>query len=578
MSTATMANMAQALTESMTPKLAVSYLRVSTRGQAERGGGHDEGFSIPAQREANKKKAASLGAIVGKEFVDRGASAKSADRPQLQAMLEYVKENAERVDYVIVHKVDRLARNRDDDSDIMRALRECGVQLVSASESIDETPAGMLLHGIMSSIAEFYSQNLATEVKKGMNEKIRSGGTIGRAPLGYLNVRNIDDKGREERTVVLDPERAPLVKMAFEAYASEQYTVIGLAEYMGACGLTTRPTPRMPEKPIPFQSLQKMLANPYYKGVIRYKGVEYQGTHEPIVDEDTWNKVQLVLQSHIHGERNNKHPHFLKSTVYCAYCGERMIVSNEKKKNGEIYPYFACAGRHSKRQTDCRTKYTLIPAVEKEIEKLYDKIQLSEETKAEIEAYLQTIIAKEKEKYDTEIEGLQGRKRELEHRRSKLMEAHYMDAIPLDFMKSEQQKITGELQDVEREIKRHSVTFEEISQNLSYALEMVTNIGQTYRMASDKIKRLMNQALFNKIYIINNDDVPLGIEEEFRPPFNTILAPIKDSHIAEGRTHDSGCGHSANNTCGTCYSNFFKDKISSSNTMVECRRFELLTY
>ena len=94
-----------------------------------------------------------MGAMVGKEFVDRGASAKSADRPQLQAMLEYVKENADRVDYVIVHKIDRLARNRDDDSDIMRVLRECGVQLVSASESIDDTPAGMLLHGIMSSIA-----------------------------------------------------------------------------------------------------------------------------------------------------------------------------------------------------------------------------------------------------------------------------------------------------------------------------------------------------------------------------------------------------------------------------------------
>ena len=177
MSISAMANTAQALSESMTPKFAVSYLRVSTRGQAERGGGHDEGFSIPAQREANKKKAASLGAMVGKEFVDRGASAKSADRPQLQAMLEYVRENADRVDYVIVHKVDRLARNRDDDSDIMRVLRECGVQLVSASESIDETPSGMLLHGIMSSIAEFYSQNLATEVKKGMGEKVKGGGT-----------------------------------------------------------------------------------------------------------------------------------------------------------------------------------------------------------------------------------------------------------------------------------------------------------------------------------------------------------------------------------------------------------------
>lgn len=243
-------NMMEAFVADMSPKFAVSYLRVSTRGQAERGGGADEGFSIPAQREANKRKALSMGAIVGKEFVDRGASAKSADRPELQKMLEYVKENADRVDYVIVHKVDRLARNRGDDIDIMRTLRECGVQLVSASESIDDTPAGMLLHGIMSSIAEFYSQNLANEVKKGMGEKVKSGGTPTRAPLGYLNIRRMDDKGREERTVVLDEERAPLIKLAFEEYATGNWTVNDLAEHLAACGLTTRATPRIPSVPV----------------------------------------------------------------------------------------------------------------------------------------------------------------------------------------------------------------------------------------------------------------------------------------------------------------------------------------
>ena len=214
-----------ALTTNMTTRFAVSYLRVSTRGQAERGGGADEGFSIPAQREANKKKALTMGAMVIKEFVDRGASAKSADRPELQKMLEYVKENADRIDYVIVHKVDRLARNRGDDVDITRTLREYGVQLVSASESIDDTPAGMLLHGIMSSIAEFYSQNLANEVKKGMGEKVKNGGTPALAPLGYLNIRRVDEKGREERTVILDEERAPLVKLAFTEFATGSWTV-----------------------------------------------------------------------------------------------------------------------------------------------------------------------------------------------------------------------------------------------------------------------------------------------------------------------------------------------------------------
>ena len=91
-------------------------------------------------------------------------------------MLCYLKDASD-VDYVIVHKLDRLARNRADDVEINRAFDEAGVRLVSTSENIDQTPGGILLHGIMSSIAEFYSRNLANEVIKGMSEKARNGGT-----------------------------------------------------------------------------------------------------------------------------------------------------------------------------------------------------------------------------------------------------------------------------------------------------------------------------------------------------------------------------------------------------------------
>ena len=236
--TAAQNGLVQALAGSMTPKFAVSYLRVSTAGQAERGGGDNEGFSIPAQREANKRKAHSLGAIIGKEFVDRGASARSADRPELKRMLEYIKENKERVDYVIVHKVDRLARNRGDDVDITRVLDEAGVQLVSASESIDNTPSGMLLHGIMSSIAEFYSRNLATEVKKGLNQKAKSGGTPNKAPIGYRNIRDMDMNGRRDSRVEVDEERAKLITIAFKEYATGNLGIGGTGRpriRFGAC-------------------------------------------------------------------------------------------------------------------------------------------------------------------------------------------------------------------------------------------------------------------------------------------------------------------------------------------------------
>jgi len=197
---------------------AVLYLRVSTKEQAERDG-DPEGYSIPAQREACLRRASTLEAVVVEEFVDRGESARSADRPELQRLLAHVKSN--HVDYVIVHKVDRLARNRADDVQITLAIKTAGATLVSCSENIDETPSGALLHGIMSSIAEFYSRNLANEVIKGCVQKAKTGGTVGKAPLGYLNVRK-NENGREVRSVETDSVRGPLMKWAFETYATTQ--------------------------------------------------------------------------------------------------------------------------------------------------------------------------------------------------------------------------------------------------------------------------------------------------------------------------------------------------------------------
>ena len=590
-----LASTTQNLLGGIAPKFAVSYLRVSTRGQAERGGGHDEGFSIPAQREANKRKALSMGAIIGKEFVDRGASAKSADRPQLQEMLKYVKENADRVDYVIVHKVDRLARNRDDDSDIMRTLRECGVQLVSASESIDDTPAGMLLHGIMSSIAEFYSQNLATEVRKGLNEKVKGGGTVSRCPLGYLNVRRIDEKGREERTVEVDPERAPLIKLAFEEYATGNWTVNDLADHLAACGLTTRATPKIPSEPIGRKALNQILINPYYKGIIKYCGAEYQGAHEPLVSNTLWDEVQAVLSSHINGERTREHPHFLKGSVFCGICGSRMIISNEKKPNGVVYPYFVCAGRHSKRKKDCKLKAVLIDVVERQIEKIYDGYSLPSELRCMLENQLGSIIDAEQAKFSAELSGLQKEKEKLEHKRKKLLEAHYSDAIPLSLLKSEQAEITKRLNIIEHDIKMHDTAYEEVRRSLTLALDLIENCGQAYRQADDTTKRLLNQAIFKGFYIYNEGE----IKAELAEPFDQIVPPIMDdiARITHAKSSDNdrladaiekavrhiqtffGCGASfeQNKSSYPNESNFFDSKSSSKNFLVDLKGFEPTT-
>ena len=113
---------------------------------------------------------------------------------------------------MIVHKFDRLARNLADDVTIRRRrLKAAGARVISCSEAIEDTPTGEFMRTILSGMAAFYSRgNLGLEVVKGATQKAKLGGTVGKAPLGYLNVRRIDDNGREVRTVEVDPVRGPL--------------------------------------------------------------------------------------------------------------------------------------------------------------------------------------------------------------------------------------------------------------------------------------------------------------------------------------------------------------------------------
>ncbi len=199
------------------------------------------------------------------EFVERGRSGGSLERPKLQRMLEYIQDRP--VDFVIVHKIDRLARNRADDAAITKTIRGAGAYLVSTTEAISTTPSGRLLPGIMASIGEFYSQNLATEVMKGMRQKAIQGGTPERAPLGYLNQRRFNDR-RDVRTVTVDTERAEHVIWAFDEYATGEWSVTRLAAELEDRGLRIRPGPTTPARSLTGTGLHRLLRDPYYKGVV----------------------------------------------------------------------------------------------------------------------------------------------------------------------------------------------------------------------------------------------------------------------------------------------------------------------
>ncbi len=502
------------------PKRAVSYLRVSTREQAERGG-REEGFSIPAQRDANKKKTQSLGAFIVKEFADKGESGTSMNRPALKAMIAYLKVTPD-IDYVIVHKVDRLARNRADDVAISQLLDELGIRMISTSENIDQTPSGLLMHGIMSSIAEFYSANLATEVKKGMTEKVRNGGTIGRAPIGYLNTREIIN-GHEARTVTIDEKRAPLVRWAFEAYAMGEWTLKSLSAELRLRGLTSVPAGKLVEKPISLQTLHSILHNEFYVGRVKYKKATYPGNHEPLISQETFDVVQSILQTRVNGERTVKHPHYLKSTVYCGLCGSRLMVTNPTS-HGVTYEYFTCLGRHSKRVPHCPFKSTFTYQIEDEILRLYERIHLSSNFRQDLERRLIDQLATLRAESRQEMEDVSTKKTVIERQRKKLLEAHYNDAIPLDILRTEQERLTKELTQVDKRLAALKADRADQERLVREALELAEHCADAYQQAPEHLKRMFNQIFFQKIYIIPNDYTgAITAEATYQHPFDIIL-------------------------------------------------------
>lgn len=354
---------------------ALIYLRVSSNRQVRRD--YDpEGISIPAQREACHRKAEQLGLAVVDEYVEPGWSAtEMTKRAAFQRMLARIRDTGD-IDHLIVYKLSRLARNRVDDALVMADLRQRGIALISATESVDNTPVGQLMHGILATFNEYQSRESGTDIACKMGQKARNGGTIGRAPLGYLNHTD-HTLGREIRTIILDPERAPLIRLGFELFACGDLNLEQLAQRLGQQGLRTRLTKRYPAQQVSISKLSRMLRDRYYLGYITYHGTHLPGRHQPLIDEALFDRVQTILDTRAASrERRRIHHHYLKGTLYCGHCHQagttgRMIIQHTVTRRGEEYTYFFCRNRQ---QGTCPAPYVNIAIAEHAVERYYATI------------------------------------------------------------------------------------------------------------------------------------------------------------------------------------------------------------
>ncbi|GAB3428701.1 recombinase family protein [Flindersiella endophytica] len=495
-------------------KRAIRYLRVSDPKQVNRDF-DPEGISIPAQRQACQRKEKELDAICVDEYVEPGKSATSIDnRPIFREMIARIRTQRD-VDYVIVYQLSRFARNRYDDAIMIMTLRKYGVKLISATENIDESPMGEAMHGMIAVMNQYRSQSDGQDVKNKMAQKARTGGTPHRAPLGYLNVRE-QFEGREVRTIAIDPERAPLVKLAFELYATGTYTIESLRDKLEEMGLRTRGTRRHPTKPIPRSKLGKMLRDRYYIGYVNWNGIETNGRHEPLVSVELFTRVQEIMDAqHGAGIRNRKHNHFLKGLLWCHRCGRRIIVM-PGKGNGGTYFYFICRGHQ---EHLCDLPNHRMGDIERAVEDHFATVVFSEEFREEVRIALESGLGQDLDHSQKIRRKLQARIRELDKK-----EDAYLDLVgDPNWPKA---KLTAKVQAVREERERVRIELDGLVSDISggkqvitAALDLLQDPQELYRRCGPEEKRLLAQMVFVKLKIDNGEIV----DEELAEPFDAVV-------------------------------------------------------
>ncbi len=305
----------------------VIYARYSSHSQTEQ--------SIEGQLQTCYDYAKNNGHAVIGEYIDRAQSGTSDSRAEFQRMI--ADSDRHTFEAVLVYQLDRFARNRYDSAINKAKLKKNGVRVISARENISDDASGILVEGVLESMAEYYSAELSQKIRRGMDinaEKCLSNGS--NPGLGYY----VD----KERRFHIDPEGAATVREIFELYASGK-TVAEIITYLNGKQVKTSLG-----KAFNKNSLHRLLRNKRYIGYYIYKDAETPGGMPRIIEDELFERVQHILNKNkaAPARSRGREEYLLTTKLFCGYCREMMTGYGGTGKSGVAYRYYACKNAKKK--------------------------------------------------------------------------------------------------------------------------------------------------------------------------------------------------------------------------------------
>lgn len=436
-------------------KTAAAYIRVSTEDQVE--------YSPDSQLKAIRDYARKNDMILPEEFifVDEGISGrKAAKRPEFMKMIGTAKIKPKQFDVILLWKFSRFARNREDSIVYKSMLRkQCGIEVISISEQLGEDKTSILIEALIEAMDEYYSINLAEEVRRGMTEKAQRGEVVSAPPFGYDVKDNV---------FVPNPETAPIVKMIFNKYLSGR-GCLEIAKELNTMGIRTKYGNKWENRGVEY-----VLRNVVYTGKLTWTPVKSktrdykneatiitQGKHVPIIEQEIFDKVQkMILEKKKlfpKHSRQSSNEFMLKGFLKCSNCGGALVYALNDRVQCNRYSKGTCEVSHSASLS--KLNASVINALKSDLEtqnfNIYNIKSAEEQKGSDITPML---IEKEKKKLE------------------RIKEAYAAGIDTLEEYRSNKEKILKAIEELEKNKKSQMITKEDMHKKLSTTIRKSLDI------------------------------------------------------------------------------------------------------
>ena len=357
----------------MDRKTGVIWVRVSTKMQ-------DQGYSKDYQLQECSKAAQDDGINIIREFKITETAYKYWRRTEFDSMIRYVEEN--KIDYLIIYVVDRLTRSVRNLVPLYDLIEDHNVILDIVQEHLkihkNSTPEEWDRFESAAVRAAYESRKIGSRTAKGMEAKARQGIPPGPVPLGYLNAPDPADPSGRKRTVIVEPQRALLIKKAFELYAQGGWSIATLTVELNRLGLRAKKGNKISE-----HLVEKMLGNSFYWGLFKSCHKFWPGKYEKIVSEELFNQVQEQKHLNCSYSRHGAKKYYpFKPFLKCGYCGCSITAGLHPGRHNGNYVYYHCTRSKDKQ---CPQKYYRQEDIDKIFADALGEIYIGDRMAEEIE-------------------------------------------------------------------------------------------------------------------------------------------------------------------------------------------------